>query len=107
MVEKNEQKNIRRIDVDIYNHICDISAFDVHYITDSGIQKHGRGNPRSRKHIDYMNIISSFDIETSRIKEIEQAIMYIWQWCFWKSETDYKIVIGRTWDDFLYFCAEI
>lgn len=107
MVEKNEQKNIRYIDADIYSHICDISAFDVHYITDSGIQKRGRGNPRSRKHIDYMNIISSFDIETSRIKEIEQAIMYIWQWCFWKSETDYKIVIGRTWDDFLYFCAEI
>lgn len=107
MVEKNEQKNIRCIDADIYNHICDISAFDAHYITDSGIQKRSRGNPKSRKHIDYMNIISSFDIETSRIKEIEQAIMYIWQWCFWKSETDYKIVIGRTWDDFLYFCAEI
>lgn len=62
-------------------------------------QKRHRGNPGTRSKIRYKDIITAFDIETTRIKEIEQSIMYIWQWCF-----DDTVVYGRTWEEFLLFC---
>lgn len=62
-------------------------------------QKRKKGNPGTRSKIRYKDIITAFDIETTRIKEIEQSIMYIWQWCF-----DDTVVYGRTWQEFLDFC---
>jgi len=50
----------------------------------------------------YLNIVTSFDIETSKAhlgKEVSdwQSWMYIWQWQFGERYT----VIGRTWAEFL------
>lgn len=59
-------------------------------------QKRGRGNPKSRRQEEYADIITAFDIETSRLKDIEQSFMYIWQFQ-WGSETT---IIGRTWEEF-------
>lgn len=63
------------------------------------VQKRGAGNPRSTQKYYYKDIVTAFDIETTRIPEIEQSVMYIWQWSF---GTDY-CVIGRTWDEFTEF----
>lgn len=41
------------------------------------------------------DIISAFDIETTALPELEQSVMYIWQWII--GDTVY---IGRTWEDF-------
>ena len=57
--------------------------------------KNRRGNP-GRKIRKYVGITTAFDIETSVIPGTEQAVMYIWQWCF-----NDVVVIGRTWDEFL------
>ena len=66
-----------------------------------------KGNPGTKERAKYLNIISAFDIETTAIKEIEQSIMYIWQWQFGTTYT----VIGRTWEQFTTFskrlCASI
>ena len=35
----------------------------------------------STRGASFTSVIGSFDIETSRIKEIEQSIMYVWQFC--------------------------
>ena len=72
------------------------------------MQTKGRGNPKSKKQIEYVDVITAFDIETTRIKEIEQSIMYVWQWAFGTVETgcDY-VVIGRTWEEFETFKRSI
>ena len=57
------------------------------------------GNQGNRKKVKYLDIITAFDIETTRIVEIEQAVMYVWQWQFGLKYT----VIGRTWDEFINF----
>ena len=69
----------------------DFSKYDV--ITDK------RGNRGKKEKARYLNMITSFDIETSTIYIPEKtdyySFMYIWQWDF-----DGKTVIGRTWNDF-------
>lgn len=64
------------------------------FFRDAPKVKNRRGNP-GKKARHYVGITSAFDIETSVIPGTEQAIMYIWQWCF--SDT---VVIGRTWEEF-------
>ena len=58
--------------------------------------KNRRGNPGGKKR-HYVGITTAFDIETTLLDDIQQSVMYIWQWQF---GTDYT-VIGRTWDEFL------
>lgn len=51
----------------------------------------------------YLDIVCAFDIETSRLKDIEQSFMYIWQFQFGKELT----VIGRTWPEYFNFLQKI
>ena len=71
----------------------------------------------------YYNIAMSFDIETTsfyedkngiiytndeykklknQVKADKKAIMYIWQFAI-----EENVIIGRTWNDFLYFCKKL
>ena len=67
-----------------------------HYFKNCPMVKNRRGNPAGKKR-HYVGITTAFDIETTLIDDIQQSVMYIWQWQF---GTDYT-VIGRTWDEFL------
>lgn len=58
-----------------------------------------RGNPRTRQKFSYKNIITAFDIETTSLPEVQQAVMYVWQWQFGDACT----VIGRTWEQLRHF----
>lgn len=58
-------------------------------------QKRGPGNPATRSKTEYLDVVTAFDIETTRIPEIEQSVMYIWQWQF----ADRCCVVGRTWSE--------
>lgn len=66
-------------------------------------QKRQRGNPKTRNPVIYKDCVTAFDIETTRIKECEQSVMYIWQWCF----SDRCTVIGRTWTELEVFIQRI
>lgn len=66
------------------------------YFKDCPLLKNRRGNPSGQKR-HYMGITTAFDIETTLLDDVQQSVMYIWQWAF---STDY-VVIGRTWDEFL------
>lgn len=66
-------------------------------------QKRTIGNPSGKGKIAYKNIITAFDIETTRLSDIEQSIMYVWQWQFGKDIT----VLGRTWGEFIEFCQKL
>lgn len=50
------------------------------------------------------NTPCAFDIETTSFYEGDEkrAIMYIWQFCF-----NGKVLIGRTWNDFIYFLNKL
>ena len=39
-----------------------------------------KGNQGGKTKHTYKDIISAFDIETTTISEIEQSVMYCWQW---------------------------
>lgn len=77
--------------------------FDTAWIKDLPCQRRSRGNPRTRQKRRYKDIITAFDIETTRIPEIEQSVMFVWQWCF----GDRCTVVGRTWSEFLDLRARI
>lgn len=66
------------------------------YFKNCPIVKNRRGNPAGKKR-HYIGITTAFDIETTLLDDIEQSVMYIWQWQFGEDIT----VIGRTWKDFL------
>lgn len=48
----------------------------------------------------YADCVCAFDIETTRIVEIEQAFMYIWQFCIDYPDGRDLIIIGRNWREF-------
>ena len=60
------------------------------------------GNQGGKKS-DYRDIITAFDIETTRLSDIEQSFMYIWSWAFGHE----MVVYGRTWDEFLQFARQL
>ena len=90
--------------------------FDFKWYSKIKVQKRKRGNPSSRRKIKYLDIVTAFDIETSKIitryefsdrtKKNEpkyQSFMYIWMWQF----GDKCTVIGRTWEEFINFKSEL
>lgn len=72
---------------------------------------HPTHNKKGRHKYDktvYRNCICAFDIETTRIKEIEQSIMYIWQFAVMDMDTqEIQSCYGRTWDEFRSFIHDI
>lgn len=66
------------------------------YFANPPLLKNRRGNPGGKKR-HYIGITTAFDIETTMLDDIQQSVMYIWQWQFGEDYT----VIGRTWDEFL------
>lgn len=80
---------------------------DTNFIESLEVQKRAVGNPGSKKKIRYKNIITAFDIETSKfvydtVDGIEkyQSFMYVWKWQLGNNIT----VKGRTWQEFITFC---
>lgn len=79
--------------------ITDVYKFNYDILADLPIISKGR-KKGSR---DYINIVCAFDIETTRLKDIEQAFMYIWQFQFGNDIT----IIGRTWYEYMFFINRI
>ena len=75
------------------------SKFPWRWFRGLSVQKRAPGNPKTKSKVKYLDIVTAFDIETTRIEEIEQSVMYVWQWCF----SDVVCVVGRTWGEFLDF----
>lgn len=83
-----------------------ISVQDVDYLLFEKLKAQAapRGNPHGRKkNKRYCNAVCAFDIETTTLDDVNQAIMYIWQ--FQLDET--VTIIGRTWDDYFTFLRNV
>lgn len=70
-----------------------------------GEWKHITTGPKGKKKtINYLNVPTSFDIETTSYKteETKSSFMYIWQIMI-----DNILIIGRTWDEFIELCEKL
>lgn len=88
--------------------------------------KRPRGNNGGRTKKKYVDVVSSFDIETTRLNDYtkedrdkaeeekrdlpDDTVMYIWQWAFsWSTKKGIKTVCiyGRTWKEFKEFVKNL
>lgn len=77
--------------------------FDYEWLDQLPTQKRNKGNQSTSQKYYYVDLITAFDIETTYIKEIDQSVMYIWQWQFGSACT----VIGRTWQELKCFMRKL
>lgn len=82
--------------------IINAADFNNEIIRAARDQSRTGGTKQKAKH-RYKDLICAFDIETTRIAEIEQAVMYIWQFQI----DELCTVIGRTWEQFQRFTEAV
>jgi hypothetical protein len=83
--------------------VIDVSQFDYTILKKFKPIPRPRGNPHGTKPYRYYPLVCGFDIETTRLKEIEQAVMYIWQF-----QLDMEVTVtGRTWIQFFEFLKQL
>lgn len=75
---------------------CYADEFDAGIFARYGILKRRQSKKRKVQKPDILDCICAFDIEATNISEIEQAVMYIWQFQVGNELT----VFGRTWEEF-------
>ena len=72
-------------------------------LLDAKVLSRGSGNPgkRKSKQIEYINLLSAFDIETTALQDIQQSVMFVWQWHFISLEdiAQNLTVYGRYWEE--------
>ena len=80
------------------------SDFDPAVLKNFPVALPGSGRRRKKdKGRLYMDMLAAFDIETSRLPDMEQSVMYIWQF-----QIDLVCtVIGRTWDEYRAFIEKL
>ena len=83
--------------------VVDYKHFDFDWFNNLPIQKRRKGNQSTSQKYYYVDLITAFDIETTYIEEIDNSVMYIWQWQF----GDKCTVIGRTWYELRVFLEEL
>lgn len=81
----------------------DSNEFYGEWLQNIPLIKNPRGNNGGKAKKRYKDIITAFDIETTNIAEIEQSVMYIWQWHF----SGIGTVFGRTWQEFIDFSRKL
>ena len=81
-------------------HCVSVNDFDYNILSDLKIIPKEKRKKSSKA---YLDIICAFDIETSRLTDIEHSFMYIWQFQFGKDIT----VVGRTWKEYFTFLQNI
>ena len=83
--------------------VLNVADFDYGIFAKMRTQRAPRGNPHGRKKQKYMDAVCAFDIETSTLPDMEQSIMYIWQFQL----DDICTVYGRTWEEYFTFLRRI
>lgn len=74
--------------------VVDAKDFDIAIFDNYRILKRKKRKKGSR---DYLDVITAFDIESSRLEDIEQSVMYIWQWQIGDDLT----VVGHYWNEWI------
>lgn len=83
--------------------VIEISDLDYSIFKNIKPCRNPRGNPHRTKKKTYLNCITTFDIESSRIRELEQSVKYIWQFNINAQIT----IIGRYWHEYFNMLLKI
>lgn len=78
--------------------LSDVRSFDYSIITTRPVIEKTRKKGSRR----YVDAVTAFDIESTRLPEIEQSFMYIWQF-----QIGEVTVVGRTWPEWFEFISRI
>lgn len=81
---------------------CDVKDFNAGMLHQYGVIRRPRKGKKTNKP-EYLDVTCAFDIESTNIKAIQQAVMYIWQFQIGTELT----VFGRTWDEFILLLNKI
>lgn len=79
---------------------CSVDEFNPKEFRFTVLKPTGRNSKKKQKIVDE---VFAFDIETTGIAEIQQSVMYIWQFQIGTRLT----VFGRTWEEFLWFLIKL
>lgn len=77
--------------------------FPLFTIKNCDIERRSVGNQGTTARRVYKEMLTGFDIETTRIPSEDQSFMYVWQWYF----EGVGVVIGRTWRELRLFIMQI
>lgn len=77
--------------------------FPLSTIKNCDIERRSVGNQGTTARRIYKQMLTGFDIETTRIPTEDQSFMYVWQWYF----EGVGVVIGRTWHELRLFIMQI
>lgn len=77
--------------------------FPLSTIKNCDIERRSVGNQGTTARRVYKEMLTGFDIETTRIPAEDQSFMYVWQWYF----EGVGVVIGRTWRELRLFIMQI
>ena len=77
--------------------------FPLSTIKNCDIERRSVGNQGTTARRVYKQMLTGFDIETTRIPAEDQSFMYVWQWYF----EGVGVVIGRTWRELRLFIMQI
>lgn len=72
-------------------------------VLNADLIKNRVGNPAMRSRPQYIDLVTAFDIETTRLEDIEHSFMYVWQWQFGSD----CLIMGRTWEEFLQLTQQL
>ena len=87
-----------------FRDVVKAADFDYSIISRLPVLSPGKGKrTKAEKGKKYIDAVCAFDIETSRLPDIEQSIMYIWQFQL----DGICTVIGRTWEEYKEFVDNI
>ncbi len=81
----------------------DVADFNAGILHEYPVIRRRRNAKRKNEKHDILDCICAFDIESTNIPEIEQSVMYIWQFQL----DDRVTVFGRTWEEFLSMLGEL
>lgn len=79
--------------------VLNVDNFPYEYLATLPTITKGRG----KNAIEYVDIITGFDIETTNLDDISQSIMYVWQFQCGLNYT----VIGRRWEEYFTFLKRV
>lgn len=82
---------------------CSVADFNAGIFHEFQTIKRRASKKRKTDKHDILDCICAFDIEATNIKDIEQSVMYIWQFQI----EDRVTVFGRTWEEFLQMLKDI
>lgn len=83
--------------------VYDPGNFPYYKIKALQTEKRKSGNQKSRKKRKYIHNIAAFDIETTRLSDIEQSFMFVWQFAI----EGVGVCVGRSWPEFLRFLSRV